>query len=108
MKKTPPFLEKYPGSQDKWLYIRNYKTEKGCSECGYNKSPMALELDHVDRSKKTGKLSKAYFWPWDRIHEELKNCVVLCANCHREKTEKEKDYMEIDWIEEDDPQLDLL
>ena len=90
------------------MYIREYKLHKGCSECGYNKSAIALDLDHIDRNKKTGSLSKAYRWPWSRIEQELENCVVLCANCHRIKTEREKDFYEKDWTEENDPQLDLL
>jgi 5-methylcytosine-specific restriction endonuclease McrA len=53
-------------------------------------------------------MSKAYKYAWDKIHKEIENCIILCANCHREKTIKEKDYMEADWVEEESPQFDLL
>ena len=76
--------------------------------CGYNKIPEALEYDHVDRKKKNFKISKAHSYSWDMIHKELENCIILCANCHREKTTKEKDYMELDFEEIKNPQLSLL
>lgn len=76
--------------------------------CGYNKIPEALEYDHIDRSKKVFKMSKAHWYSWDKIHKELENCVVLCANCHREKTIREKDYQEVDFEEPEDLQLNLL
>ena len=92
----------------KKAYVAKYKMEKGCSNCGYSESPAALDFDHIDRTKKNFKLSKAYKYTWEKIHEEIENCVILCANCHRVKTAKEKDYMETDWVEEETPQLDLL
>ena len=99
---------KIPHIAQKRAYITKYKTDKGCSVCGYNKCPEALDYDHIDRTKKNFKMSKAYKYTWERIHKEIENCIILCANCHREKTIKDKDYMEADWVEEETPQLDLL
>ena len=104
---SPTYFD-IPQIAEKRAYIIKYKKEKGCSVCGYNKCHQALEYDHIDRSKKTTKMSKAYKLSWERLHKEMENCVILCANCHREKTIKEKDYMEVDWVEEESPQLNLL
>lgn len=93
---------------EKKKFLRDLKIKTGCSVCGYNRCSDALEYDHIDRTKKNFKLSKAHNYAWERIHEELKNCVVLCANCHREKTTKEKDYLEAGWVEEESPQFSLL
>ena len=93
---------------EKKLFIQNYKTEKGCQECGYNEIPEALELDHIDRNKKNFKMSKGYLYTWDKIHKELENCIVLCSNCHRKKTTEEKDYLETDYVEPEELQYDLF
>jgi hypothetical protein len=56
-----------------------------CQLCGYNKHPGVLEFHHVDASSKSfsisgGGLSRS----WLKITQELKKCVLVCANCHRE------------------------
>jgi 5-methylcytosine-specific restriction endonuclease McrA len=89
-------------------HIRDFKVNKGCQECGYNEIPEALELDHVDRTKKNFKMSKGHHYAWERIHRELENCVVLCSNCHRKKTTEEKDYLETDYVEPEELQYDLF
>ena len=74
-------------------YIDSYKLMKGCFVCGYNKHPHALHFDHIDRSKKFKNISdlkpKASL---KIINIEINKCNVLCANCHAEKTDKNKDY----------------
>ena len=109
MEKVPYWLRNRPDKAEKWLYIRQYKRERGCQECGYNGDAAALDLDHIDRNKKKGCMANATSWKWDAIHEELENCIVLCANCHRIKTMREKETNRLDWTgEDDDPQMDLL
>ena len=89
-----------PDVDRKIEFIQQYKMEKGCSVCGYNEIPQALEFDHIDRSKKKFALNKAWKYKWPTIMEELEKCVVLCANCHRKKTTEEKDYLQVDVKEE--------
>ena len=100
----------YKQKLERKKYIRKKKLEKGCANCGFNKVSEALEYDHIDRSKKKFKLSKGHHYSYKMIDEEIANCIILCANCHRQKTAREKDHiaLDADWIEEDDPQLDLL
>lgn len=65
---------------EKWY---QYKATLKCAHCGFFHIG-ALDFHHVDPSTKegsvhtfvsNGKFAKAY--------EELKKCIVLCANCHR-------------------------
>ena len=61
----------------------------GCSLCGYN--GIALQWDHVDTNLKSQWLkdnpSKSVVrMPEYRYRDEIKNCRVLCANCHGEHT----------------------
>jgi hypothetical protein len=61
-----------------------YKGGK-CLICGYNKFQGALELHHIDRTKKSfGIGEKGYTRSWAKVKIELDKCVLLCANCHRE------------------------
>lgn len=89
-------------------FVKKYKLERGCKICGYKESALALDLDHKDRTKKEFSLSRAHSVSWERLHEELAKCEVLCANCHRIKTQEEKDFFSVDREELDDPQIDLL
>jgi hypothetical protein len=57
-----------------------------CNICGYNKCFAALELHHLDPAKKSFGLGSIRADPkkWDAIVQELRKCIMLCANCHRE------------------------
>lgn len=53
-----------------------------CSKCGYNKCIGALDFHHTDPSTKESVLGKLNS---KRFYVELKKCILLCANCHREE-----------------------
>lgn len=57
-----------------------------CAICGYSKCNSALEFHHIDPATKSFELKTALERPkaWSSIVEELKKCVLLCSNCHRE------------------------
>lgn len=55
-----------------------------CQLCGYSKCLTALELHHIDPSMKDFSFNKAKSTAWDILVPELKKCILLCANCHRE------------------------
>lgn len=56
-----------------------------CGICGYNKTLKALEFHHLDPNEKDFTFSK---WDkvakWEKLVDEVKKCVLICANCHRE------------------------
>lgn len=54
-----------------------------CQICKYKKSNSALEFHHIDRSDKEFQIGRKSA-SWAAQAEELKKCVLLCANCHRE------------------------
>ena len=74
-------------------YIQS-KKEK-CAICGYNKDQSALEFHHEREDEKEFNIARcASGRMWSRkikdlIDNEIKKCVCLCANCHREKHSKE-------------------
>ena len=65
-------------------FFTQLKLEVGCQACRYDKYPRALVIHHIDESLKTGSPEDMVHdkWSWDRIKKELKNCMVLCGNCH--------------------------
>lgn len=55
----------------------------GCFMCGYNKCGAAIDFHHVeDRSFRIS--ATTFRGMTKRVEEELKKCILLCANCHRE------------------------
>ena len=81
----------------KRLWVQQYKIDCGCVKCGYNKSPYALQLNHIDpttkvNTKHTKRRAYSPEWGWERIKAEIAKCEVLCANCHAEETHKEGKY----------------
>ena len=66
------------------LLLLEYKGGK-CIVCGYNKTPWAMDLHHVDETKKEFSMSvRGLTRSWERLKKEADKCVLLCANCHRE------------------------
>ncbi|MBI5747458.1 MAG: hypothetical protein HZA13_10715 [Nitrospirae bacterium] len=56
-----------------------------CNQCSYDRCGEALEFHHLESSEKDfGISNQGYTRSWKRVEEELKKCILLCANCHRE------------------------
>jgi len=68
--------------------ISMWKLERGCADCGYDKSPHALDFDHPPGVEKETEVSKLYRFkaPIEKIIAEMEKCEVVCANCHRIRT----------------------
>jgi len=61
-----------------------YKGGK-CERCGYDRCLEALEFHHVEKEEKDfGISARGYTRSWTKIREEIKKCILLFANCHRE------------------------
>lgn len=60
-----------------------------CWRCGYGRGRggrRLLDFHHVDRATKAFGLDARHVvnLAWSRVTAELRKCVLLCANCHRE------------------------
>lgn len=53
-----------------------------CKECGYNRCNCALDIHHLDPSKKDENFVRMRGWGWNKIKKELDGCILLCKNCH--------------------------
>jgi len=65
-----------------------YKGGK-CEICGYNKCIGALEFHHKNPIEKNfGIAKKGTTKSWKKDKKEVDKCILICANCHREKNEQ--------------------
>lgn len=62
------------------LYIMGDK----CCLCGYNKATTALEFHHINPEEKDFTISANANTGFEKSAEELRKCILVCANCHRE------------------------
>ena len=60
-----------------------------CADCGED-DPEVLEFDHRGDSKKSHDISAMVGnHKWETILEEIEKCDVVCANCHRRRTNRQ-------------------
>ncbi len=56
-----------------------------CQICGYDRCIGALDVHHRDPTKKNFGISEdGNTRSWERVKSELSQCILICANCHRE------------------------
>jgi hypothetical protein len=85
--------------REKRAYLKSVsdsiKIQLGCTDCGYNESPIALDFDHVQGDKLHG-VSQIVNrgWSLDNLLAEIDKCEVRCANCHRIVTRKRMEKLE--------------
>jgi hypothetical protein len=74
---TKASVKKY---KEQW---RSFKATLSCVKCGQN-HPATLDFHHIDSSTKEASVNKLIkYRAFKRAMEEVKKCIVLCANCHR-------------------------
>ena len=62
---------------------RAFKATLQCARCGEN-HPSALDFHHEIPAEKEHSINNlCRVGAYRKIREELKKCIVLCANCHR-------------------------
>lgn len=72
--------------REKWKRIVIEAMGGCCQCCGYSACQGALELHHINPTIKEHSMSQILSEPGYFFEgvEELKKCVLVCANCHRE------------------------
>lgn len=55
-----------------------------CAICGYNRCNAVLEVHHLDPNEKDFTIAANANKAYALVSEEIRKCVLLCANCHRE------------------------
>ncbi|MGB6839188.1 MAG: hypothetical protein WBE27_02885, partial [Microgenomates group bacterium] len=72
-------------------FIREIKN-KACIDCGLKYPHYVMDFDHRNDDDKIINVAHAVTrnWSLTRIKEEIEKCDVVCANCHRIRTFKDK------------------
>jgi hypothetical protein len=87
-RKTPEGKKKFKSSRDvKITKVRewvNTQRALGCERCE-EKRFYVIDFHHIDPNTKKHTLgNQGMFGSWKATKEEIKKCIRLCANCHRE------------------------
>ena len=74
-------------------YVLKHFEKNLCNSCGES-NPLVLEFNHI-KGKKRATVSEMVVCGWGlkTIKKEISKCEVLCANCHRIKTAKQRGYL---------------
>jgi len=81
--KSCQILETSTNKRNRRKFILNTMGNQ-CEKCGYSKCAEALEVHHLDSKTKDENFTTVSSWSEEKILKEIKKCVLLCANCHRE------------------------
>lgn len=77
-------------SKNRRKLIDQIKLSKGCLHCGYKSHAVALDFDHLNPSEKRFNISQYFVFASTKdLMKEIAKCQVLCANCHRVKTQQD-------------------
>jgi hypothetical protein len=82
--RRPPREKRNPALEQRIAYIELVKSNP-CSKCGNSYPPAAMDFHHKNEDMKVrGIATMTRSASIERLKEELKKCVLLCANCHAE------------------------
>ncbi len=62
--------------------VYEYKSKNGCHYCGESES-CCLDFHHIDKNKEACVSDFLSQGNIQKMWEEIKKCIVVCANCHR-------------------------
>lgn len=66
------------------LFIRRVAMKYGCQKCGYKKCFEALHFHHIGKKSFCISAAPKMKTSMKRLKDEMRQCVILCANCHAE------------------------
>ena len=64
-----------------------------CVKCGVTPDEIhhtAFDCNHINPEEKTISISKIRGMLWEKVKPEVDKCELLCANCHREVTWRQR------------------
>jgi len=74
-----------------WRHAEINKIKSGpCIDCGKQFSPHVMDFDHREPSSKEYNISYLVNkdLPWSKVLREISKCDIVCACCHRKRTQK--------------------
>lgn len=89
------YQQKYRKENKKFLATRNRHKRQGrqlkaihllggkCSRCNEVFDPVCYDFHHIDPSHKEFTIGSSMLLGESRFFNEVRKCILLCANCHR-------------------------
>lgn len=68
-------------------FIAEYLSDHPCVDCG-ERDPIVLDFDHVGTKSFNISRATTNLMTVEKVSEEIKQCEVRCANCHRRRTHR--------------------
>lgn len=68
-------------------YFNKVKSEHPCADCGLHYPPYVMDFDHVSGEKRFNISDIGRANSMQDLIDEIAKCEVVCANCHRHRTE---------------------
>lgn len=71
--------------QEKKNEIQELKSQYSCAKCGDTRG-YVLDFHHINPAEKENTIARmtSNNYELTKVYDEIKKCIVLCANCHRE------------------------
>jgi hypothetical protein len=70
------------------LFVRQYKIEHPvCMDCKLPHPYWRLDFDHLRDKQALLSRAASDCWSLTRIVDEMAKCEIVCANCHRDRTQ---------------------
>lgn len=66
------------------------KAKTPCFDCGKKFHPCCMDYHHVNRASKKFQISSGWSRNFKKVIQEIKKCILVCANCHRIRTYKQR------------------
>lgn len=68
-------------------YVRDYKESVPCADCNVHYPYWVMDFDHIKGKSFNISETNRVTENLDIIKEEIEKCEVVCANCHRTRTQ---------------------
>jgi len=72
-------------------YVSEYLSTHPCQNCGES-DPVVLEFHHVGEKKNEVSVIVGRGSSLETLIAEIQKCIVLCGNCHKRLTAKERGF----------------
>lgn len=78
----------YPSREANLSYIQQLKSNTPCADCGRTFPAVCMDFDHLGDKKFSVANGIVYSRP--RLQAEIDKCEIVCANCHRIRTQNRR------------------
>ena len=93
LEKTIKSINEFQPLEHRMEFVANIKSQLKCQKCGESKE-YVLDFHHLNPDEKETTIARmtSNKYRIDKVLDEIRKCIVLCSNCHREFHYLEENY----------------